>query len=650
MNDSREFRWHPTAVTCVLVFAVLGFAYWWTVRSMQVDVATDSRPQGKGSQQQAVTITPLPVFPESPFLNTRSDAAYVGSDRCIDCHTEVAAAYRTTGMGQSLARLDSASEPGDAAFDHPASGHIYRVYRRNGEMRHQEVLSTASAGDATDEHVVMADHAIDWVIGSGRHSRSYLLEIDGFLVESPITWYSKRQAWDMSPGYDSRQHHGFSRPVDGGCLICHAGRAEAVAGSIQRMQIHEGWISCERCHGPGLLHAERHAAGATEPPDLHSLKGVDRTIVNQRHLDRELSESICAQCHLRSAATAIGRGQRRGSFRPGVSLSLFRTDYRIGSNQTEMTVVGHVDQLWQSRCWQSSQLTCTTCHNPHAFPDEQVRVSYYRAICRKCHANETCKVDTGLRQRESPENDCVMCHMPSSETEIPHLVFTDHRIGVQGVEPPPRHSVSDEPGTLVAITDTDSWSDLDKRRMLGLAYLEFSGSKRGQRHAETHRQRAFTLLSEVWNRGIRDSDVASALAALTTSADDPGAGVFADAILDDPDSSPEARINGLLARALVHADVNDFDAATKLMKELVNRRRVASDWELLAEFQNGSGEHREGVQSLEQALEITPANHDLRDWLIDYYERDGNTERAEWHRQRQVSPQISVQDVSPRSD
>ena len=33
-------------------------------------------------------------------------------------------------------------------------------------------------------------------------------------------------------------------------------------------------------------------------------------------------------------------------------------------------------------------------------------------------------------ERESLANDCVQCHMPHSPTDIPHLAFTHHRIGI----------------------------------------------------------------------------------------------------------------------------------------------------------------------------------------------------------------------------
>jgi hypothetical protein len=65
------------------------------------------------------------------------------------------------------------------------------------------------------------------------------VEVDGFLHESPLTWYTARKKWDMSPGYDFPTHWSFERPVKVGCLNCHAGRVEAAGGTVHKMTIHE---------------------------------------------------------------------------------------------------------------------------------------------------------------------------------------------------------------------------------------------------------------------------------------------------------------------------------------------------------------------------------------------------------------------------
>ena len=116
-------------------------------------------------------------------------------------------------------------------------------------MRHRESVRGASG-----QEYVLADYEVAYVIGSGNHSRSYLIEDDGFLIESPVTWYAAPQQWGMSPGYDTPKHEGFSRPVRFRCVFCHAGRVDRVGSGTHQLKVHETSITCERCHGPGSLH------------------------------------------------------------------------------------------------------------------------------------------------------------------------------------------------------------------------------------------------------------------------------------------------------------------------------------------------------------------------------------------------------------
>src|SRR5262249_35472683 len=73
-------------------------------------------------------------------------------------------------------------------------------------------------------------------------------------------------------------------------------------------------------------------------------------------------------------------------------------------------------------CFQASQMTCTTCHNPHDVPRGQQTAAHYNATCRKCHAAaHAAGVGGGA--------DCASCHMPRRRAEdAVHGVMTDHYI------------------------------------------------------------------------------------------------------------------------------------------------------------------------------------------------------------------------------
>ncbi len=580
-------------VAMLLAVSIAGGALTWKFRQRPMELTAPTNAPDNGEPKD--NRYPVLELPSSKFLNTTSAARYVGGEACRACHEDAFNAYRKTGMGRSLALLNPDHEPPDAVFDHPKSGRRYRVYRQEGRLRHQEFLL---ARPGVPE-VVMADYAIPYVIGSGRHSRSYLLEIDGFLVESPLTWYTSQKAWGMSPGYDLPVHSGFSRPIDEGCVNCHSGNSRAIGKSLQRIEISETWISCERCHGPGSLHVDRWSNGSPAAP---ADDDVDVTIVNQRHLDRELSESICSQCHLRATASIIARGRAMPDFRPGLPLERFRVDYRLDEDPSSMTVVGHVEQIRLSRCYQRSKLTCTTCHDPHLPPQQVERANYYRDKCLDCHAEEKCTVDPSVRQQRSADNNCIVCHMPTSDTEIPHLAFTHHRIGIHSAvqtAEPVRRGTSE----LAALADLSAYQLVDRQRMLGLAYIQTAKEEPDAVRRNLFESRAFQQLSEAWQAGLRDVDVAATLGWQSGRlGHDPTE--FIQYSMSHPEVAGMARVNSLLVSAAWLGGRGEYAQAIAAVREVTTLRRVASDWKLLGILEQRAANPSAAQAALDTAAEI----------------------------------------------
>lgn len=570
---------------------------------------------------------PAPTAFASPYLNTGAEARYVGSAGCRGCHERADASYRTTGMGRSMADIDPAREPPDATFDHPLSQRRYQVHRKDGRVWHRELLLAGQP-----DEVVLSDHPLKYVVGSGRHSRTYLAEVDGFLVESPLTWYTSRNQWGMSPGYDQPVHLGFERPADEGCLLCHAGRAEAVGGSWHRMRVHEAAIGCERCHGPGSLHVARHA-GAAKPPS-----GIDDTIVNPAHLPRELAEAVCQQCHLRGRATVAARGKKPADFRPGLPLQEFRHDYLLEVPDQPMTVVGHVEQLHRSRCYQASgTLTCLTCHDPHGEPPPQQRAKYYNAVCLDCHKPDRCTVAAERRQRESPANDCVHCHMPRSPTQIPHLAFTHHRIGVHG--PAPAGPVVAGPagaGELRPMLALAGLSDGDRQRSLGLAYLEVANLEPNAALAATYRARALTSLSAARESGLRGPLLDVSLARVCFDMNRGGVRQYAESALAQTGLAAPDECTALLLLADAHANEGRPAEAIALVQRLSQLRRHSGDWLLLADCERMRGDQRAAMEALETAVRLNPRLGSVHRSLAQYYRGLGDRQRAAWHERRAV--------------
>src|SRR5262245_15978642 len=167
----------PVLVAAILAAGVSAWFYFWPGRTKE-------------------SAGPPPVVPlsSSPRLNTGPDAKYVGSAACVSCHKDEHWSYLRTGMSRSTAEVDPTREPADANFDHAASGRSYRVERRRGQLWHSELLASGGA-----PAVALAEFPVKYAVGSGRFGKTYLAEADGFLFESPISYFATRSSWGLSP-------------------------------------------------------------------------------------------------------------------------------------------------------------------------------------------------------------------------------------------------------------------------------------------------------------------------------------------------------------------------------------------------------------------------------------------------------------------
>jgi predicted CXXCH cytochrome family protein len=540
-----------------------------------------------------------------------------------------------TAHSRSLAEADPSAEPPDGAFDHALSGRSYRVYRRDNQLRHEEVVRAADG-----EELSRVDVPVRYRIGSGHFTRSYLVEVDGFLHESPITWFASRKRWDMSPGYDFPKHWGFDRPILTGCVACHAGRAEAADGTVHRITFQEQTIGCESCHGPGSLH-EAIRRGPDPAP-----AGDDLTIVNPGKLSRPLVEAVCGACHLSGPATVALRGRRSDEYRPGRPLTDYRVDYRFAGGTELMTVAGHVGQLRQSACYQqSADLTCLTCHDPHAAEKPHDLTAYYRQKCLGCHSAQACGLDEARRRAKDPADNCLACHMPRGDTEMPHLAFTNHRIARRPASRPadlgpggallPGDSSGRAP-ELVPVEDVPGLSPLDQKRNLGLAYYDAGRNPVNVRlgYAAAFKERALDLLKGVDAAGLPDPETLSALAGLYREKDHDLATSYARRALSSPDLSAEARVSCLLVLAGAAREDGELATASRLLEEVVRRQRAANDWYFLGLSYLEQDQPSRALPALQRSLEIRPDSSAVHARLSEAYSRLGDVGRGNEHREK----------------
>jgi Flp pilus assembly protein TadD len=324
-------------------------------------------------------------------------------------------------MGRSLYPISAATEAGEEAGGRPlfkAGGLEYSIERRNGRVYHQETRR-----DSSGRVVARNEGEVQFALGSGNEGIGYLIDRDGFLFQSPISWYVRKGQWDLAPGYERTNAH-FDRPVASTCLYCHANRALPVEGTINRYRppYFEGHaIGCERCHGPAELHVRRPS----------SADGEENSIVNPAVLEPALRDAVCEQCHLLGHRRVVKVGRQEEDFRPGLSFDEFWSVFEPAAGAAEERFVGQVEQMHASRCYRASrgELGCVSCHDPHQRPAPAERTRYYRERCLACHAGRGCSLPAADRQAKSPTEDCAGCHMPQVDrTDILHAATTNHRI------------------------------------------------------------------------------------------------------------------------------------------------------------------------------------------------------------------------------
>lgn len=371
------------------------------------------------------------VEPAQPVISKPAPVAkdYVGSQTCAECHSEIAEMYSGHPMSSSawqVAEAPTVEDYASGTFQAPGR------YRYDIEQNGDQVIHVQRKLNRDDEMICELAEPVEYVVGSGQRGRSYFIRRGDVLFQSPVTWYSHKQRWDLSPGFESRTWHTGRRIVDG-CVQCHFGSVQFSSDrqedSYSKSSFVEESIGCERCHGPGGSHVEWHRSLADNQT------GQD-PIVNISKLSERKREAVCYQCHLQGVERITRYGRDDFDFRPGnelhdVWMILAQGESSVQDGETE--AVSQVQQIRSSQCFIQSEgrLGCTSCHNPHGTPDAESRIDFYRQSCLKCHENEAspCQKPEHERRKFTTEDSCIECHMPALNTaDVPHTAQTDHRI------------------------------------------------------------------------------------------------------------------------------------------------------------------------------------------------------------------------------
>lgn len=375
---------------------------------------------------------------DGPYRNIHPDIRYVGDAQCAGCHEDIAHSFAQHPMGRSLFPVASFFDQQGAlpreAWERGGRSHNpFRIFDRHFEIDRKEkrMWHNQFVLDGSGKPAVELPLEAQWVIGSGAKGYSFMFERDGYLFQTPISWFTQQQRWDLSPGFGPMVVTG--RLVGSSCLFCHANslqehpqhpnRFVSATGETPNEPLHLHSIGCERCHGPGQLH----------------VNSADRwDIVNPARLPPQLRDSVCEQCHLEGEARIVRASRKLFDFRPGLPLNDFWAVMVQGKHNDEDTkAVNHVEQMYQSKCFSRPvgdvKLGCITCHDPHVRIGPAQRQAYYRPKCLVCHDGAkdapVCSEPLPRRKQLSPQDSCIDCHMPRYRSwDVAHTATTDHRI------------------------------------------------------------------------------------------------------------------------------------------------------------------------------------------------------------------------------
>jgi hypothetical protein len=615
-----------------------------------------------GPQARQPAASP-PAAATQPSVSADTNAA--GIERCVSCHADIVASYRTHGMFRSIGPAGSVET---GAVSNPltntryemttdSTGPLLTATLANGGVRRQRIVGRIGAG--------IFDTS--WVGAEIDNATGAMTERLFFAPLESVTGHGLQ----LSPFELHAGSPGMDQALTNECLTCHTTDTPRPApfpandlGSDAFRRLSP--LTCEACHGQADRHV-RIMRGRS------SQEGQGLGIRRLARLSPGEQRDVCARCHLQGdARIELVNGPPSPDRLMAGQIPVLVPRRAI----TDFRFVGQLERLSLSACFKGSpSMTCSTCHDPHTGVAAQ-GVASFDAACIACHEQSrrgirdtppgglagspgassniplsdhthlTVRDVTGEASRS--EAGCVDCHVRRSQPfDLPHVRTADHFIR-RRIERPvmniPHRQFSVREGEFELYEDGRLASALEttegrrwRSGVLAMGLLMFGRFSDAARHFNTFpppgSEEARKPIAPEGFVPLESSaafHTARGFAMIASGRLDAARSAFSDAIAVDPRTAP-AR----LARARMSVDVGDIRQAMIDTQALIDMYpRAEQPWDLRVEIARRVGRVDLALSAADASTRLWPSNPHAWAALAGAAHARGDFERARRARER----------------
>jgi predicted CXXCH cytochrome family protein len=377
--------------------------------------------------------------------SVQSGSAYVGSESCRGCHSDIYKQWSQSGM----AKMFRPYSPENVIGDFKTNNRFYlgdevdyrgdKVEITRGGKRalfaRMVIRSNRHCFDILQSDGKWHTYPVDYTIGS-KFEQAYATKLpNGEIHVFPIQYNVLQKQWVNfwkvidGPGSERADPQTWER-LDSStsyqaiCAVCHTSQLKNVKGvgfDVNHLEFKEPGINCEMCHGPSADHVLETTVSDYQP------KPPDVPPVNFHGIDNRKSVAICAQCHMQSAIRKPGTSGELNYFSDGYFFGdmvrqpfgeFSRKGFYKDGRFRQTTFI--VEALERSQCYKKAAVSCGTCHDPHTHdaagnPTSLKFRDQPDLMCTGCHTQFRDSPRAAQHSHHSPQSEgsrCVSCHMP----------------------------------------------------------------------------------------------------------------------------------------------------------------------------------------------------------------------------------------------